>query len=77
MFSKHVLNFSESKCSSIDSSFLSTFKNVERLVMKKASLGIGLIGSDKQGAFLTTNFPEKLMLFRLLNSTNNVMTSHP
>jgi toll-like receptor 13 len=47
-----VLNFFDSKCSSIDSSFLSTFKNVERLVMKKASLGIGLIGSDKQGAFL-------------------------
>jgi hypothetical protein len=47
-----VLNFSESKCSSIDSSFLNTFKNVERLVMKNASLGIGLIGSEKQGAFL-------------------------
>ena len=47
-----VLNFSDSKCSSIDSSFLNTFKNVERLVMKNASLGIGLIGSDKQGAFL-------------------------
>ena len=47
-----VLNFSDSKCSSIDSSFLNTFKNVERLVMKNASLCIGLIGSDKQGAFL-------------------------
>jgi hypothetical protein len=32
--------------------FFNTFKNVERLVMKNASLGIGLIGSEKQGAFL-------------------------
>jgi len=47
-----VLNLSESKCSSIDHRFLNTFKNVERLVMKHASLGIGLIGLDKQGAFL-------------------------
>jgi hypothetical protein len=28
-------------------------------------------------SFDTTRFPEKLMLFRLLNSTKNVMTSHP
>ena len=41
-----VLNFSDSKCSSIYSSFLKTFKNVERLVMKNASLGIGLIGCE-------------------------------
>ena len=47
-----VLNFSDSKCSSIDSSFLNTFKNVEHLVMKKASLGIGLNGSDKTSSFL-------------------------
>ena len=47
-----VLNFSEFKCSSIENGFLNTFKNVERLVMKNASLGIGLIGLDKQGAFL-------------------------